>query len=63
MRAAPGAEEEREGESATMRAALRAIQERLWVSLCGYAEAVITRPPAAVRGAGLIVAVQGATGL
>jgi hypothetical protein len=33
------------------------------LSLCGYAEAVITRPPATVRGAGLIVAVQGATGL
>ena len=29
----------------------------------GYAEAVITRPPATVRGAGLIVAVQGAAGL
>jgi hypothetical protein len=33
------------------------------VSLCGYAEAVITRPPATVRGAGLFVAVQGAAGL
>jgi hypothetical protein len=33
------------------------------VGLCGYAEAVITRPPATVRGAGLIVAVQGAAGL
>src|SRR6202161_2165666 len=35
----------------------------LGVRLCGYAEAVITRPPATVRGAGLIVAVQGAAGL
>jgi hypothetical protein len=47
-----------------MRAVSRAEEERdFGVSLCGYAEAVITRPPAAVRGAGLIVAVQGATGL
>jgi hypothetical protein len=33
------------------------------VSRRRYAEAVITRPPATVRGAGLIVAVQGAAGL
>ena len=29
----------------------------------GYAEVVIARPPASVRGAGMIVAVQGAAGL
>ena len=47
-----------------MRTALRPVEEHDFrVSLCGYAEAVITRPPATVRGAGLIVAVQGATGL
>ena len=47
-----------------MRAALRPGEERdFGVSLGGYAEAVITRPPATVRGAGLIVALQGATGL
>jgi hypothetical protein len=33
------------------------------VSRSVYAEAVITRPPASVRGAGLIVGAQGATGL
>jgi hypothetical protein len=31
--------------------------------VCGYAEVVIARPPASVRGAGLIAAVQGAAGL
>jgi len=47
-----------------MRAAPRAEEERdFGVSLGGYAEAVITRPPATVRGAGLIVAIQGATGV
>jgi hypothetical protein len=47
-----------------MRAALRPGEQRdFGVNLGGYAGAVITRPPAAVRGAGLIVAVQGAAGL
>ena len=47
-----------------MRAVSRAGEERDFrVSLGGYAEAVITRPPATVRGAGLIVAIQGATGV
>jgi hypothetical protein len=42
----------------------RPVEERDFrVSLGGYAEAVITRPPASVRGAGLIVGAQGATGL
>ena len=47
-----------------MRAVPRPVEERDFrVSRSVYAEAVITRPPASVRGAGLIVGAQGATGL
>lgn len=47
-----------------MRAAPRADEERdSRVSLYGYAEVVIRRPPTSVRGAGVIVAAQGATGV
>ena len=47
-----------------MRAASRGAEERdFGAGAGGYAETVTARPPTTVRGAGLIAAVQGATGL